>query len=227
MKTALVVIATGERYHPYIQPLLLSARTYFVPHTPVLFSDTNIPGVSTFVKIENEGFPGATLHRYHTMLKADRYLQCFDQIFYCDVDMLFVAPIGEEIFSDGITATLHPGYVGEIGTPERNPDSAAAIPFDAMNQYFCGGFQGGDAEAYLKMAETLAHNITLDHERELIAVWHDESHFNRYLYDKPPAKILTPDYCYPEDAGAHYKDKWTRAGLTVTPKLLALTKDKS
>jgi histo-blood group ABO system transferase len=181
----------------------------------VVFSDANDigNGKHPYQVIPHEGFPGATLHRYHTFLKVAPFLRTFDYLFYCDVDMLFVDKVGEEIFSDGITATLHPGFDGGIGTPERRPNSTAYIPPTAKNKYFCGGFNGGESEAFLQMAETTTHNIDLDARNGVTAIWHDESHLNRYLYDNPPAKILTPSYCYPEGWEAPY-----------TPKLMALSK---
>jgi hypothetical protein len=75
------------------------------------------------------------------------------------------------------------------------------------------------------MAKELAKDIKVDDERGVMAVWHDESHLNRYLATHPPAKVLGPEYCYPENAGDYYKNKWSAAGLEeVQPKLLALTK---
>jgi histo-blood group ABO system transferase len=47
-------------------------------------------------------------------------------------------------------------------------------------------------------------------------VWHDESHFNRYMIDNPPTKILTPSYCYGESMN-----------IPFPKKLLALNKNHS
>jgi histo-blood group ABO system transferase len=226
VKTALLVIATGERYRPYVNPLLESAKKHFVEHDAIVWTD----GLHSFdakfmITKAAEGFPGETLHRYHTFLEQSWFLQKYDQLFYIDVDMRFVAPVGEEVFSNGITATLHPGYVGTVGTPERNPDSLAMIPFNAKNKYYCGGFNGGHATSFLMMAEAIKERIDIDSKRGVVAVWHDESHLNRYLYERVGlAKTLDPSYCYPENAGSHYLDKWRAAGINPTPKILALTK---
>jgi histo-blood group ABO system transferase len=226
MSVALLVIATGEKYHKYIQPLLQSARDYFVPHTAVVFSDADDIGCGQrpYMKIKHEEWPGPTLHRYRTFLKARQYLSAFDYLYYVDVDMRFVAPVGNEVLCSGILAIQHPGYVGEVGTPERRPESMAAIPYNAKNKYFCGGFNGGFSDAFLGMAAELAWCIDKDTEKGILAVWHDESHLNRYLHDHPPSKILDPSYCYPEGAGDHYLNKWKAAGISPTPKILALTK---
>jgi hypothetical protein len=226
MKTALLVIATGERYRKYAADLLASARTYFVPHTAVVFADGPIGSELPFMNIEREPWPGPTLHRYHTFLKAEKYLQCFDQLFYIDADMLFVAPVGEEIFSPfGLTATLHPGYIGGCGTPERRPQSISYISTKAENQYFCGGFNGGNADHFLDMAYNIKEMIDEDAKQGIVPTWHDESAINKYWNMFPPSKILDPSYCYPENAGDHYLNKWKAAGINPTPKILALTKD--
>jgi hypothetical protein len=220
MNTALFVIATGEKYHKYIDPLLASARTHFVPHVPFLWTDAPELHNAFQFHLDNEGYPGTTLHRYHTFLKYKEIITGYDYVFYCDIDMLFVAPIaGEEIFADGITATLHPGYVGKTGTPERRLESFARIPNEANNKYFCGGFIGGKGESFLRMAEEIANNVDCDAKSGITAVWHDESHSNWYLYHNPPARILGPEYCYPEGCEGVY------AGTQIgPPKLVALTK---
>jgi histo-blood group ABO system transferase len=225
MKTALLVIATGVKYEKYVKPLLYSAKKFFVEHDAILWNDCGhiLFGDANNISKEPLGYPGETLHRYHTFLTYTNLLRRYDQLFYCDVDMLFVAPVGEEIFSDGITATEHPGYTGLSGDPERNPLSTAYLP--NPRTYFCGGFIGGATEAFLRMAETIKMNVDIDKENGVMARWHDESHSNRYLYDNPPAKILTPSYCYPDVKNDYYHKIWERAGRPIyEPKLLALTK---
>ena len=211
MRTALVIIATGERYYKFIEPLIKSVREYFVPVDIFLWTDRLIDDYKErpdFITIiEGRGYPNETLHRYHTILTREEELSKYDQIFYCDIDMLFVAPVGD-IFSDGITATIHPGYIGEErikkATPERRPISTAYCP--ELKMYYCGGFNGGSASHYLAMAREIRKNIDIDTSRGITAIWHDESHLNRYLHDHAPAKILSPAYCYPED----YVEAWEK-----------------
>src|ERR1700688_125306 len=136
MKTALLVIATGEQYLAYARNLLKSANEFFIPHDVILFTDTSTEVCTTGVinyHSEYTGFPLSTLMRYHLFLKAKADILKYHQVFYADADMRFVAPVGEEIFSDGITATLHPGYIGKVGTPERRKESTAYIPWHANN----------------------------------------------------------------------------------------------
>jgi len=228
MKTALLLLATGSKYEQYIQPLVDSAERFFPAHDTFIWSERTPDAAKVGSRVfafhkEPLGYPNETLHRYHTFLTQEKLLREYDYLYYCDIDMLFVAPInGEEIFSDGITATLHPGYVGMRGTPERRPESTAFC--NSNIAYYCGGFQGGNAKAYLDAARWMAANIDEDEKRSIVAEWHDESHWNRYLAANPPARTLTPDYCYPEDASEYYKNIWRAAGLEVEPKIIAITK---
>lgn len=224
--TALVVIATGTKYHQYIAPLLLSAQQNFIPHDVLLFTDSahswDRDTRVRQVRWPDLGFPQATLRRYHAILAQQEFLARYPHVFYVDVDMLFVEPILEdEVLSDGITATMHAGFVGGYGTPEDRVASTAYCPRPCI--YFAGGFVGGETGAFLRMAETIRRNVDADAARGITAIWHDESHLNRYLFDNPPAKVLTPSYCH-----AYYRRTWREAGYAedFEPKISVIEKPK-
>jgi hypothetical protein len=209
MSTALVVIATRPLYWGYAEGLIASAKQFFVPHDVVLFTDRGTPfDVRHQFAAPSYGYPDATLLRYHTMLTQQPLLLSYDNIFYADADAKFVAPVAEsDILSNGITATVHAGYFvrNTQGSPEKNPRSTAYLPF--VRQYYCGGFNGGTSQAFLQMAETIRAGVNTDKTRGIVAIWHDESHLNRYLFDHPPARVLSPSFCYPEGYGGGYG--WT------------------
>ena len=48
------------------------------------------------------------------------------------------------------------------------------------------------------MIDELDRNVSIDLEKDIIAIWHDESHMNRYFVDNKP-KTLKPNYAYPEN----------------------------
>lgn len=224
-KIVLILISTGDRYWQYIQPMIDSAKTFFLPHDVLLFTDCEKQfNVARQVMKSAQGFPRETLLRYHTMLTQKDYLASFDFVFYADVDMLFVDKVCYcDILGDGLTATLHPGFAhGQPPPFENNPASRAYLR--QSSHYFCGGFNGGKSLEYLKLAETCRMNIDYDLNRGIIARWHDESHLNRYLYEHPPIRILSPSYCYPETNVEYYKRLWK--GITYKPILLALSKNK-
>jgi histo-blood group ABO system transferase len=138
-----------------------------------------------------------------------------DYLFYCDADMLFVDSVGDEILGD-LVATIHPGFQGGRGTPETNPKSLAYVLPKENLIYYAGGFNGGTSKNFLKMSETIDKNIDVDMGNNFIAIWHDESHMNRYFIDNKPAITLDPSYCYPESWNLPYKKR-----------LLALDKNHS
>ena len=229
MKTALIVIASGADYRNYALNLIQSAEEFLFPHDIVLFTDGwvrfgSTSGMIQQIPMETMGFPEATMMRYHVISKAKEVLSRYDFLCYADADMEFVSSVEEEeVFSQGITATLHPGYAGMRGPTEKNPNSACYLINN--KHYFCGGFDGGTSTVYLQMAEELKGMIDHDLALGIVPIWHDESCKNRYLADNPPAKILSPAFCYPENASVYYKHIWEKAGLkNIEPKLVALTK---
>lgn len=199
----LLVIATGK-YDIFIKPLLDSVRKFFLVNhkvTVYLFTDKTVleEGNIKVIPQEHEGWPYATLHRYHVFNKHREILSKMDYLYYCDVDMLFVDNVGEEVLGSRV-AVLHPGYYqGNRGTYETNPISTAYVPSYEGSHYFAGGFNGGSSEEFLNMSRVIERNIEQDKTRgNYIAVWHDESHLNKYLIQNTPTLILPPSYCYPE-----------------------------
>lgn len=219
MKVGLLIIAT-DKYTRFLKNLISSADKFFCKNHEVnyfIFSNLN-NDVQTERKlnifnIEHKPWPWMTLGRYHIFYDHYQALSQMDYLYYCDADMLMVDEIGDEIFSDRV-ATQHPGFFGERGTPEFRNKSLAYIDPSEKMEYFAGGFNGGSSKEYLKMCKILSENIKKDLDNDIIAIWHDESHINRYFIDNPPTKILTPSYCFGEGMNIPFE-----------PKLIALNKN--
>lgn len=238
----LCIVATGK-YISFIKPLIDSAEKYFCPmhkRTYLIFTDarsfedrahyvqelenTDYESKVLIIDQKRLGWPYDTLMRFSVYKNHKDLFEDVDYIFATDADMLFVDREGNEILSDRV-ATQHPGFeknkpLWGIETPyERNPKSTAFIPFGEGTYYFAGGFYGGSHEEFFKMMDIVTHNISLDLETyNYIAVWHDESHLNRYFIDNPPTRILDRSYCYPENGRA-------KGYPECQPKLLALDKN--
>ena len=181
-------------------------------------------------------WPMPTLMRYHLFLQQEEYLEKFDYIFYIDVDMRITDWIGEEILGDGLTTAVHPMYYlrrNYIPPYEPNPESSAYIPrpgriveedgkkkFEPL--YYAGGFQGGKTSDFIKAMKEMKKNVDDDFSRNYIAIWNDESHWNKYLFSNSPAVVLNPSYIYPDSLVAEYYVKlW---GRNYSPKIMTLTK---
>ena len=184
-------------------------------------------------------WPMPTLMRYHLFLQQEEELKNFDYIFYIDADMRITDWIGEEILGDGLTAAVHPMYYlrqNYLPPYEPNLESSAYIPrpgrimeengkkrFEPL--YFAGGFQGGKTEDFIKAMKEMRKTVDDDFSRNYIAIWNDETHWNKYLFGTSPKVVLNPSYIYPDSLAADYYVKlW---GRNFSPKIMTLTKQFS
>jgi len=218
-KVGLLIVATG-RYIEFVEPLVKSAEKHFLPGHDVtyfVFTNRELPNLEcNIVKIEQKrlGWPYDTMMRYEMYYNAKDHFEDIDYLYACDADMLFVDTVGNEILGDRV-ATKHPGFIGKRGTYEtKRKTSMAYVNSNEGKYYFAGGFNGGKTVQFLNLCKTVTENIYKDLEKKIIAIWHDESHINRYYIDNPPTIMLTPSYCYPE--------QWK---LPYHKRLLALDKN--
>lgn len=205
MKIGVLLIAT-QKYIQFVDPVVDSIRTRFFRAEEVtifLFTDREVTRKDVVpLPIVHKPWPNITLERFHIFSAYRQELEGKDYLFYLDVDMKVVGEVGPEIlpeFPQELVGTIHPGFYspGKRGSYETRPESTAYIGSDQGTTYYAGGFNGGTATAFLNMAESLSHNIDIDRKKGITAVWHDESHLNRYLLDRP-VKNISPAYCYPE-----------------------------
>jgi len=215
---AFVTLATS-RYLEFVAPLLASCRQHFLTDcavTPIVLTDrTDAVSVESH-RIEHLPWPGVTLRKFGALERIHARLSQFDYVYLCDVDMRFDAPVGREVLGD-LVAVQHPGFfdrsVSEFSY-ERRTASRACIPQGRGRRYYCAAFLGGRSTGFLDACAEIQTGVDADSARGIVAVWHDESHWNHYLVDHPPTVDLPPSYCYPEG--------WT---LPFPPRLVALEKD--
>ena len=230
----LCIVATGK-YIQFVKPLLDSAEKYFCPQhkkTYFIFTDSTQNDLLTTSYKENIiiipqkrlGWPYDTLMRFAIYNQHKALFAETDYMFATDADMLFVGFEGDEILHDRV-ATQHPGFEKNIplwgSEPpyDRNAFSTAYIPYNEGTYYFAGGFYGGSRHEFISMIDLITQNILTDLEKyNYIALWHDESHLNRYFIDHEPSMILDRSYCYPENGIA-------KGYPPCYPKLLALDKN--
>lgn len=194
----------------------------------------------TIEETEPMEWPIPTLMRYHLFLNKEEKLKNYEQIFYLDADMRVVQKVSDEILSDGLTAAPHPGYAVAprmIPPYEPNNESEAYIqrlgflrdeggkkrfiPF-----YAAGGFQGGNSKEFLKAMKVMKTKIDNDFNKNYTAIWNDESHWNRYLweYQRKGGHIVFLDvsYVYPDSLiKEYYVPLW---GKEYEPKIITITK---
>ncbi len=230
MKIAILYIATGK-YIIFWEKFFESAEMNFLPGIEkeyFVFTDAD-PGVITsngnvtVIPHEQLGWPYDTLMRFHIFSRIEDSLKDFDFIFFFNANMEFVQKIEADEFlpngktDDGLLVTLHPGYHNQqkdkFPYERTQVNSKAFIGPSEGTYYFMGGLNGGIATKYLQLILTLKQNTQEDADNGITAIWHDESHLNRYMIGRNP-KILTPDYGYPEGRN-----------LPFTPKIIIRDKN--
>jgi 2-polyprenyl-3-methyl-5-hydroxy-6-metoxy-1,4-benzoquinol methylase len=220
MKVAVLIVATG-RYVSFVEPLCQSLGEYLLcgrghQVDPIVFSDKPQGNGRISLAVDHRPWPYATLMRFHMFSQNAAVLEDYDYVYYCDADMRFVSPIGEEIFGS-LVGTQHPYFFDVPRSKfhyEGNPSSTAFVPDNKGTHYFIGAFFGGRTKQFLDLCNVLKHRVDSDLNKGYIAKWHDESHLNRYFADTPPEIVLDPGFCYPEGSN-----------LPFTAKVVALKKD--
>ncbi len=217
MKIGLLIIATNK-YTQFLQSLISSADEYFLNNKDVMyfiFSNKEILLETKrnykIIEIQHKEWPWITLERYKTFSNNSEELSKMDYLYYCDVDMLFVDYINDEIIDERV-GTIHPGFYMDVKLSnvalEKRLESLAYIEPNKLKRYYAGGFNGGNSLEFLKMSKIISDNIDIDYLKyNIIAEWHDESHMNKYFLENPPTKELDPSYCYPESWSLPYKKK--------------------
>jgi hypothetical protein len=149
------------------------------------------------------GWPYDTLMRFHMFKKIEKDLSRFDFLIFFNANAYFLQEISDEYFptiDEGLLLQQHPCFYNKSRlryTYERRRKSTAYIPYWRGNYYVFGAMSGGYSAPYLSMIDELSRNIDIDEKNNIIAVWHDESHLNKYAL-KVDYKLLHPGYMYPD-----------------------------
>ena len=209
MKIAILYIATGD-YSIFWKDFYTSSEIFFIPNIPkhyFVFTDSQDIRSSEDVSVifkKCEGFPKDSLFRFQMFLTIKDRLKSFDYIYFFNSNMMFLGFVGDEFLpknnlqENGLIGVLHPGHSDKnyLWYPyDRNAESKAFIPFvrNKKYSYFMGGVNGGLSVDYLRLIEACTINIEKDLKFGYIAIYHDESHLNRYFFENN-CKILPSEY---------------------------------
>lgn len=218
MKIAVLYICTGK-YNQFFSGFYESSEKYFMNGLADLeyfvFTDDMTLNLSEKVhlyKRECKGFPLDSLFRFDMFLSIREELSHFDYVFFFNANMQFVAPVEREFLpeKENIMAVISPGYYDKpafLYPYERNKKSAAYIlPFKGPYHYYMGSLNGGKTADYIRLIESCSQNIHADYDSGYVAIYHDESHLNRYMFEHA-CLGLSPAYAYPEDSNIPYIPK--------------------
>lgn len=235
-KVGILYIALGrytifwdEFYESCEKHLLHADKHYFI------WTDNPTPAMQgkniTVIPAQKRGWPYDSLLRFEMFLAQKEALSKLDYLFFFNANFKFIndtdlSEIAPHEWDGGLCASLHPGRHGDIwrdapdGFPyERRAQSSAYVPYGVGKHYVCGAFNGGTADAFLKMCATLAKNVQTDIKNGINALVDDESHLNAYLARRD-FLLCGRAYGYPE-----HKLKHLAPGDAVMVKLISREKN--
>jgi len=140
-------------------------------------------------------------------------LTTYSHIIFIDADMVAVSLVNEVDFfchNKSLFGVQHPGFIGKNGPFESNLKSRAYVnQSEKISIYWQACFFGGEKDAFLELTRELEERVDDDLRSKIVAVWHDESHLNKY-YIEHKNNIHTYDsgYAYPESAHLSYQKKF-------------------
>ena len=235
MKVAISFLGTGK-YLDFLPQYYQNIEEYFLPNTKktiLAFTDGELDEAPKNIKVfpqEHLDWPYITLKRFEIINKARKIIADHDWFVFIDGDALVVDRIEEEeFFSDkplfGVHHPCHylkmPPHNQYPGAYEITENCNAAIDLDKYQPkvYYQGCFWGGKTPEVCAMIDELEYRVGDDLKRNVIALWHDESHLNKYFIENPNlVHTYGPEYAFPEV----FKNE-----CTFEPKIVHLAKDNS
>jgi len=206
-----LIIATGI-YIKFAKNLIDSIMSNSINKNNIIFflftdSDKSALNFNSSYNINtifwsHKPWPLTTLQRYQAFVENEKLFQKISHLVYIDVDMKVNCDLND-FQNHKIFAVVHPGYRNKKRTkfPLENRISCSAY-FDKMlaSNYYCGGIQGGEIREYLELCKIMNKRINSDLDNNMIAVWHDESHWNKVVNENiRKFSILGSEFCWPEE----------------------------
>ncbi|KAG2470123.1 GGTA1 galactosyltransferase, partial [Polypterus senegalus] len=209
----LTVFALGKYLDYFLEQFLVSADKYFMTdHRVIIYVMVDEPSKIAHVefgakhsykvfRIKKESrWQDISMMRMKTLSDLlSKYIQYeVDYLFCMDVDVNFIAPYGVETLGERVAQTQAWFFetTNEYFTYERRPESAAYIPMGEGDYYYHAASFGGTPSEVLKLVDHCYNGIIADKEKNIEAIWHDESHLNKYFLLNKPTKVLSPDYLW-------------------------------
>uniref|UniRef100_A0A3B4AIF4 Uncharacterized protein n=1 Tax=Periophthalmus magnuspinnatus TaxID=409849 RepID=A0A3B4AIF4_9GOBI len=208
---ALTVFAIGRYLEAYLKSFIISAEKHFmigIPVTYYIFTDIpeDIPdfvlGPERTMKVlyvpRHARWQDISMMRMKTLSKIiDLEISyTYPYIFCLDVDSIFENRFGTEALGESV-AVLHSHYYTvkqDEFTYDRNPKSKAYMK--TGDYYYHAALFGGTWQNVKVLVDFCYNGIMEDKKNNVEALWHDESHLNKYYWLHKPTKLLSPEYCW-------------------------------
>ncbi|XP_035484618.1 N-acetyllactosaminide alpha-1,3-galactosyltransferase-like isoform X3 [Scophthalmus maximus] len=200
----------------YCKTFLTSAEQHFMLGLPVtyyVFTDLPemVPNIELgphrslkVIKVaKHSRWQDISMMRMKTISEAIAAEIChnFTYVFCFDVDQEFKGRFGSEALGDSV-ALLHAHYYKRpqnMFTYDRNSKSKAYM--ETGDFYYHAAIFGGAWENVKNLTDSCYLSIMEDKLNNVEALWHDESHLNKYFWLNKPSKLLSPEYCWDQSIG--------------------------
>ena len=184
--------------------------------------------VINVIEIQSLGWPLASLLRYELIASIEKgiteefviYLDA-DMLMKKD----FSDVVSPNTLTNGIALVAHPGFwrpkknttkfyfnhpelfikdlylrifSGGIGSWEKRKASHSFVRRKLRDNYYCGGTWMGVNEDFFSMVRSLENSVQCDINNNVMAIWHDESHLNKWATQNSHS-ILDPGFCYAQE----------------------------
>ncbi|XP_035518111.1 alpha-1,3-galactosyltransferase 2-like [Morone saxatilis] len=228
---ALTVFAVGRYLDAYLSTFLNSSERHFMVGLPVtyyIFTDNpeKMPDIKLapqrsikVIKVERQDrWQDISMMRMKAIsgvIESDIRHRC-THVFCFDVDQVFTGRFGSEALGDSV-ALLHAYYYHlskKWYTYDRNPKSKAFM--ENGDFYYHAAVFGGSWRSVKALTEACYQSIMEDKENGVEALWHDESHLNKYMWLHKPSRVLSPEYCW--DTSIGYRSDIRVSRLLWAPK---------
>ena len=226
-KVGILYICTGrytvfwpEFYRTFREKFLPeSEKTFFVFTDAPRLDHDDAPDVRR-IHQKALDWPYSSLLRFKMFVSQAPALERMDYLFFFNANLVCRQTITEAEFlpradqGEQLLMVQQPGFWDKkpiFFSYDRNPRCRAYIPYNCGRDYVSGGLNGGTAKAFLAMSRELDRRTDEDLAHGQMALWHDESHLNRYVAEQDPNtyRLLTPAYWYPEGWDLPFEQKIT------------------
>ena len=214
MKIGILYICTGK-YIVFWEDFYKSCQKYFLSNSDnvkkyyvftdsdKIYGEVGNPNIHRFYQ-EALPWPDIALKRYEIFFQIkDILVEDTDYVFFFNGNSLFldyivwseIAPDKQQGFLLSLSWNC---YDGNQKFPyDRNIRSTAYIPYGKGDIYYQSGLTGGRTKEYIDLLQECREQTDIDYYNKVIAVYHDESHLNKFLLDRK-IKVLSTNYGRPE-----------------------------
>ena len=202
----ILYICTGK-YNQFWEEFYISSEKYLLPNIKkqyFVFTDNENLSFKNnnniyINNILDEGFPTVSLKRFEYFTKNTKQYKDVDILLYLNSNVVFTKEIQlSEIDpkEQNLIAFVHPG--ADITSYEKNKESTAFIT-KPNKHYFMGGALGGKTKEFIKVSENIKNGIKKDSKNNILAIYHDESHWNKELSTRSDYIIIKRGILMPEE----------------------------